>query len=155
MTEQVDNPPDYDSLPPRRPDIQCIRTPSAPERKQISHRSPWLLPVTNATFLSTKRLPAQIASIPRAAQINESLASAEKMIRNIEAILKAAGSGLDRIIKTTVYFTENLWVHLIEGFEALYKRILPFAPPRTTVFVPRMGHKGNRQEIQMEVIAVE
>lgn len=114
--------------------------------------------------------------MPRAAHLNESLASAEKMIRNIEAILKAAGSGLDRIIKTTVgsehfvafgsfgakcrsfsqvYFTENMWVHLIEGFEALYKRILPFAPPRTTVFVPRMGHKGNRQEIQMEVIAVE
>ncbi|KAJ5850625.1 hypothetical protein N7455_010481 [Penicillium solitum] len=113
---------------------------------------------------------AQVANMPRAAHINESLATAEKMIRNIEAILKAAGSGLDRIIKTTVgsdnswlsdhlelnvYFTENLWVHLIEGFEALYKRILPFAPPRTTVFVPRMGHKGNRQEIQMEVIAVE
>ncbi|CAI7628105.1 unnamed protein product [Penicillium palitans] len=140
MTEQVDNPPDYDSLPPRRPDIECIRTPSAPEPFKVN---------------GTIYVAAQIANMPRAAHLNESLATAEKMIRNIEAILKAAGSGLDRIIKTTVYFTENLWVHLIEGFEALYKRILPFAPPRTTVFVPRMGHKGNRQEIQMEVIAVE
>lgn len=48
-----------------------------------------------------------------------------------------------------------MWVHVIDDFEALYKRILPFAPPRTTVFVPRMATKGNKQEIQMEVIAVE
>ena len=31
------------------------------------------------------------------------------MIRNIEAILKAAGSGLDRIIKTTVG-SDNSWL---------------------------------------------
>jgi Putative translation initiation inhibitor, yjgF family len=47
--------------------------------------------------------------MPRAAHLNESLASAEKMIRNIEAILKAAGSGLDRIIKTTVG-SDILWL---------------------------------------------
>lgn len=146
-TEQVDNPPDYDSLPPRRPDIERIRTPSAPEPPSGSSQA---FKVNGTIYVA-----AQIANMPRAAHLNESLASAEKMIRNIEVILKAAGSGLDRIIKTTVYFTENMWVHLIEGFEVLYKRILPFAPPRTTVFVPRMGHKGNRQEIQMEVIAVE
>lgn len=40
--------------------------------------------------------------MPRGGYVTESLASAERMIRNIEAILKAAGSGLDRIIKTTV-----------------------------------------------------
>lgn len=47
--------------------------------------------------------------MPRAAHLNESLASAEKMIRNIEAILKEAGSGLDRIIKTTVG-SDNSWL---------------------------------------------
>lgn len=40
--------------------------------------------------------------MPRGGHLAESIASAERMIRNIEAILKAAGSGLDRIVKTTV-----------------------------------------------------
>lgn len=55
-SEQADNPPDYDSIQPRRAAIHCIRTPAAPERKPISYDSPRLLPVTNATFLSTERL---------------------------------------------------------------------------------------------------
>ncbi|CAI7665701.1 unnamed protein product [Penicillium glandicola] len=30
-SEQADNPPDYDSIPPRGAIIECIRTPAAPE----------------------------------------------------------------------------------------------------------------------------
>ncbi|KAJ6132620.1 hypothetical protein N7471_007835 [Penicillium samsonianum] len=146
-SEQADNPPDYDSIQPRRAAIQCIRTPAAPEPPSGSSQA---FKVNGTIYVA-----AQAANMPRGGHLAESIASAERMIRNIEAILKAAGSGLDRIVKTTVYFTENMWVHLIDDFEALYKRILPFAPPRTTVFVPRIGTKGNKQEIQMEVIAVE
>jgi glucosylceramidase len=41
-----------------------------------------------------------------------------------------------------------------EDFEALYKHMLPFEPPRTTTAVPRIGNKSKR-EIQMGVIEVE
>lgn len=63
--------------------------------------------------------------MPRAAHINESLATAEKMIRNIEAILKAAGSGLDRIIKTTVG-SDNSWLsdHLELNVDISHRSIL-------------------------------
>jgi 2-iminobutanoate/2-iminopropanoate deaminase len=39
----------------------------------------------------------------------------------------------------------------VPEFEAVYKRKLPFAPPRTTVLVSKMENP----DIQMEVIAVE
>ncbi|CAG8409652.1 unnamed protein product [Penicillium salamii] len=135
-------PPDYHSIPPRRPPIECIRTSAAPEPPS---RSSQAFKVNGTIYVA-----AQIAAAPRVGFfIGPPAVTAERIFLNIEAILKAAGSSLDRIVKTTVYLTDC--AHGVPEFEAVYKRRLPFAPPRTTVLVSKM----NTPDIQMEVIAVE
>ncbi|CAI7577732.1 unnamed protein product [Penicillium bialowiezense] len=128
-------PPDYHSIPQRRPPIECIRTSAAPEPFKVN---------------GTIYVAAQIAAGPRVGFfIGPPAVTAERIFLNIEAILKAAGSSLGRIVKTTVYLTEG--AQGVPEFEAVYQRKLPFAPPRTTVLVSKM----NTPDIQMEVIAVE
>lgn len=48
-----------------------------------------------------------------------------------------------------VYFRDSY--QGVADFEAVYKRKLPFAPPRTTVMVSKLENT----DVQMEVIAVE
>jgi reactive intermediate/imine deaminase len=54
-----------------------------------------------------------------------------QVLRNVEAALVAAGSGLDRIVKTTVHLaTLDDWA----AFDAAWRRVLPEPlPARTTV----------------------
>ncbi|KAJ5230032.1 hypothetical protein N7489_010740, partial [Penicillium chrysogenum] len=89
---------------------------------------------------------ARTATTPVGVYDSKSIASVERMIRHIEVIHRAPRSGL---------FYVKHGVHLTEDSEALYKPMLPFAPPRTTVVVLRVGNKSNKREIQMEVIEVE
>jgi 2-iminobutanoate/2-iminopropanoate deaminase len=59
-------------------------------------------------------------------------AQTERTLRNLEAILQAAGSGLDRVVKATVHLA-----HLdrdFAAFNAVYARMVPDPKPvRTTV----------------------
>jgi 2-iminobutanoate/2-iminopropanoate deaminase len=57
----------------------------------------------------------------------------EQVFANLKAILEAAGSGLDRLVKTTVYL-RNLGD--FEGMNEVYRRHVGEVPPaRTTVEV--------------------
>jgi 2-iminobutanoate/2-iminopropanoate deaminase len=50
----------------------------------------------------------------------------ERVLSNLEAILAAAGSGLDRLVKTTVYLTD--WANF-EGMNEVYARRIGTPPP--------------------------
>ena len=58
---------------------------------------------------------------------------AERVLASLRAVLDAAGSGLDRVVKTTVYLTDLGAFAEVNG---IYARYFPQAPPaRSTVQV--------------------
>ena len=69
----------------------------------------------------------------------------ERALRNLEAILRAAGSGLDRLLSVTVYVSDvSLWPHV----NAAYARVLgPHRPARAVVPVKELHH-GYLVEVQ-------
>jgi 2-iminobutanoate/2-iminopropanoate deaminase len=73
---------------------------------------------------------------------------AERVLKNLAAILEAAGSGLDRALKVTVYLRD------LEDFARLnevYARYFPAQPPaRATVEVRRLPRDV---AVEMDVIA--
>lgn len=69
----------------------------------------------------------------------------ERTLRNVEAILVAAGSGLDRLLSVTVYVADvGLWPRV----NAAYARVLgPHRPARAVVPVKELHH-GYLVEVQ-------
>ena len=69
----------------------------------------------------------------------------ERALRNVEAILEAAGSGLDRLLSVTVYVSDvSLWPRV----NAAYARVLgPHRPARAVVPVSELHH-GYLVEVQ-------
>ena len=69
----------------------------------------------------------------------------EQVLRNVQAILEAAGSGLDRVLRCGVYLVD------IEEFgrmNAVYERMFAgHRPTRTTVQVGALPAKGLHVEI--------
>jgi 2-iminobutanoate/2-iminopropanoate deaminase len=63
-------------------------------------------------------------------------AQAERVMQNLSAVLAAAGSGLDRIVKTTCFLTD---LNDFAAFNAVYGRYLGVNPPsRSTVQVAKL-----------------
>ncbi len=62
----------------------------------------------------------------------------ERTLRNVEAVLRAAGSGLDRVVQMTVYVTDvALWGEV----NAAYARVMgEHRPARAIVPVPALRH---------------
>ena len=74
-----------------------------------------------------------------------------QVVRNIEAVLKAGGSGLDRVVKVTVFLSD--WKYFMEMNEAYAEFFNSDRPPvRSTVQGDRWpeGHL-----VAMEAIALE
>lgn len=73
----------------------------------------------------------------------------EQVIQNVDEILKAAGSGLDQILKVTIYISDvSLW----GAVNTVYSRLLgPHRPARVVVPTKDL-HYGF--QIEMEAIAV-
>lgn len=71
-----------------------------------------------------------------------------QVLRNVEAILKAAGSGLDRVLKATVYITD---IALWERVNAVYARIFGEHKPVRAVVPVKELHFGF--QIELEVFA--
>jgi len=68
----------------------------------------------------------------------------ERALRNVEAILKAAGSDLSRVLKTTVYVTDiSLWGKVNE----VYARVFGEHRPARAVIPTRDLHYGFLVEI--------
>jgi 2-iminobutanoate/2-iminopropanoate deaminase len=77
-------------------------------------------------------------------------AQAEQALANLEAILAAAGSGLDRLVKVTVFLVDIAdWPALNEA----YGRIVPEPYPARSAFAVRELPKAARVEIEAIALA--
>ncbi|MBA3241212.1 MAG: RidA family protein [Acidobacteria bacterium] len=69
----------------------------------------------------------------------------EQVLRNVEAILRAAGSGLERVLKMTVYVSDiSLWAQV----NAVYERMLGAHRPARAVVPVGELHYGFQIEIE-------
>jgi 2-iminobutanoate/2-iminopropanoate deaminase len=74
----------------------------------------------------------------------------EQVFANLRAILEAAGSGLDRLVKTTVYLTD---LGDFGGMNEIYARHVGDAPPaRATIEVAALP-SGAKVEIEAIALA--
>ena len=70
---------------------------------------------------------------------------AERAIENLRAILEAAGSGLDRLVKVTIFLADiSEWGEVNE----VYARLVPQPYPARSAFAVRDLPKGARVEIE-------
>ena len=76
-------------------------------------------------------------------------AQTERVMKNLEAVLAAAGSSFDRVVRTTVYLTD------LADFAAMnevYARYFPAAPPaRSTVQISGLARQVR---VEIDVIAI-
>ncbi len=73
-------------------------------------------------------------------------AQTEQVIQNLSAVLAEAGTGWDRVVKTTVFLTD---LGEFAAFNAVYERLLGGAKPaRSTVQVAALP-KGAKVEIEL------
>jgi 2-iminobutanoate/2-iminopropanoate deaminase len=96
-------------------------------------------------------ISGQIAIDPATSQIipGDVAAQTERVLKNLEAILKAAGSGLDRVVRTTV-FLKNMGE--FAAMNEVYGRFWKSAPPaRSTVEVARLPKDV---AVEIDVIAL-
>lgn len=71
------------------------------------------------------------------------------MLRNLAAVLEAAGSGLDRVIKTTVFLTDMQEFSAMNG---VYGKFFTQDPPaRATVEASRLPRDA---KVEIEAIAL-
>ena len=73
---------------------------------------------------------------------------AERVLKNLQAILEAAGMGLEHVVKTTLYLKS---LGNFEKVNSIYKRYFPNNPPaRSTIEVSGLPKNA---EIEIEAIA--
>ena len=98
----------------------CPGVPSAPARKELQWRRPTAIrteeapaPFQGAPYSQAIKsgelvfVSGQLGLKPGDTQITGRIQDqTEQIFRNLKAILEAAGSGLDRILKTTVFLTD-------------------------------------------------
>ena len=71
----------------------------------------------------------------------------ERIIKNIETILKSAGSSLDCVLKTQVFLTD---IKYFQQMNEVYKKFFPHDPPaRSTVGIQLAGD----YKVEIEAIA--
>ena len=69
----------------------------------------------------------------------------ERTLRNVEAILVAAGSGLDRVLQMTIYISD---IELWSGVNTAYARVMGSHKPARAVVPVKDLHYGYQIEIQ-------
>ena len=72
-------------------------------------------------------------------------AQTEQCLRNVETILRAAGSGLDRVLRVGVYLID---INEFQRMNAVYQRVFgTHRPARTTIAAAALPAAGLRVEI--------
>jgi 2-iminobutanoate/2-iminopropanoate deaminase len=96
-------------------------------------------------------ISGQIAIDPASGQIiaGDVAAQTERVLKNLEAILKAAGTGLEKVVRTTV-FLKNMGD--FAAMNEVYGRFWKSAPPaRSTVEVARLPRDV---AVEIDIIAL-
>jgi 2-iminobutanoate/2-iminopropanoate deaminase len=120
---------------------EVIATPDAPQAI-----GPYSQAIRANGFIFTS---GQIPLDPATQQIVEGgvAAQTEQALRNLEAILKAAGSGLDKVVRTGVYLKD---MGEFAAMNEVYARFFPQnAPARATVEVARLP-----KDVRVEIDAI-
>jgi 2-iminobutanoate/2-iminopropanoate deaminase len=89
----------------------------------------------------------QLPIDPRSAEtpVGSIEAQTEQVLRNVEAVLAAAGSGLDRVLQMTVYVSDmSLWGRVNET----YARVMGSHRPARAVVPVGALHHGYQIEVQ-------
>jgi 2-iminobutanoate/2-iminopropanoate deaminase len=127
-------------------DKEAVRTEAAPAPFQGAPYSQ-AIRANGLVFVS-----GQLALRPDHAEIvGEAIAEqTEQVFANLRAILEQAGSGLDRLVKTTVYLTD---LGDFAGMNEVYARHVGDTPPaRATIEVSALP-SGARVEIEAIALA--
>ena len=122
---------------------QAISAPHAP--KAIGPYSPGIR-AGNLLFLS-----GQIPIDPVTSNVVEGdiAAQTEQVMRNIGALLKAAGAGFEHVVRTTVFLAD---INDFAAMNAVYGRFVGTPPPaRSTVQVARLPRDAR---VEIDVIAL-
>jgi 2-iminobutanoate/2-iminopropanoate deaminase len=69
----------------------------------------------------------------------------EQTLRNVAAILEAAGSGLDRVLQMTIYISD---IELWGGVNTVYARVMGTHKPARAIVPVKHLHYGYQIEIQ-------
>jgi 2-iminobutanoate/2-iminopropanoate deaminase len=112
--------------------MKTVETPHAP--RPAGHYSQAV--VHGGLVFVAGQLPHDVANAGRPP--GDAGEQTERALRNVEAILEAAGSGLDRLLSVTVYVADvGLWPQV----NAAYARALgPHRPARAVVPVKELHH---------------
>jgi len=97
-------------------------------------------------------LSGQVSLDPATQQLiqGDIAAQTTRVLENLKGILEAAGSSLDRVVKTTVYLKD---MNDFSAMNEVYARYFPANPPaRATVEVARLP-KDARVEIELIALA--
>ena len=99
--------------------------------------------VHNGVVYVAGQLPIKPGSDDRSVRSIED--QTEQTLRNVEAILKAAGSGLDRVLQMTIYISD---IELWGGVNTVYGRVMGAHKPARAVVPVKDLHYGYQIEIQ-------
>jgi 2-iminobutanoate/2-iminopropanoate deaminase len=93
----------------------------------------------------------QVGADPQTGSLAEGVAAqADQALRNLAAVLEAAGTGLDRVVKTTIFLVD------MDDFAAVNEvyasHLSPPFPARSTFAVQALP-KGAQVEIEMVALA--
>jgi len=96
-------------------------------------------------------LSGQVALDPATGRVidGDAAAQTERILRNVAAVLGAAGSGLDRVVRAGVYLAD---LKDYAAMNAVYGRFFPVDPPAlTTVEVSRLPLDA---AVEIDVVAL-
>jgi 2-iminobutanoate/2-iminopropanoate deaminase len=100
-------------------------------------------------FSGLAYLSGQIPLDPATGQLVEGgiQAQTERVLENVKAVLEASGSGLDRVLKTTVFLAD---MNDFPAMNEVYGRYFPdHAPARSTVQAARLP-----RDVKVEIDAI-
>ena len=96
----------------------------------------------NGLIYTSGQIPIDPAT--GAIEASDITGQARQVIHNLAAVLEAAGSGLDRVVKTTCFLTD---INDFAVFNEIYAELFPGKPARSCVEVSKLP-KGALVEIE-------